>query len=87
MRTKADIGETDTAATKQTKLNRGRVVLSTGHMIFDVIGDLFTHGRQLKQLGFDNRIVGPARQVADTWPLRPADSRANPCRTILMNGS
>jgi hypothetical protein len=27
-------------------------------MILDVIGDLFTHGRQLKQLGFDNRIVG-----------------------------
>jgi hypothetical protein len=27
-------------------------------MIFDVIGDLVTHGRQRKQFGFNNRIVG-----------------------------
>jgi hypothetical protein len=58
MRTKADMGETDTAATKQAKLNRGRAVLSTRQMIFDVIGDLFTHRCQLKQLVFDNWIVG-----------------------------
>jgi hypothetical protein len=32
--------------------------LPTRQMIFDVAGDLFTHGRQLKQLGFDNRIIG-----------------------------
>src|SRR5580704_11808415 len=28
------------------------------HMIFDVTGDLFTHGRQLKQFVLDDRIVG-----------------------------
>jgi hypothetical protein len=27
-------------------------------MIFDVTGDLFTHGRQLKQLDFNDRIIG-----------------------------
>ena len=27
-------------------------------MIFDVIGDLFTHGSQLKQLDFNCRIIG-----------------------------
>jgi hypothetical protein len=27
-------------------------------VIFDVAGDLFTHGRQLKQL-VDDRIIGP----------------------------
>jgi hypothetical protein len=58
MRTKADIGETDTAATKQAKLNRGRAVLSTCQMIFDVTGDLLADGRQIKQLGFDDGIVG-----------------------------
>ena len=58
MRIKADIGETDTATTKQTKLNRGRAVLSTCQMIFDVAGDLLTHRCQLKQLVLDDRIVG-----------------------------
>jgi hypothetical protein len=58
MRSKADLGETDTAATKQAKFNRGRAVLPACQMILDVTGDLFTHGRQLKQLVFDNRIVG-----------------------------
>ena len=27
-------------------------------MILDVTGDLFTHGRQLKQLVFNDRIIG-----------------------------
>jgi hypothetical protein len=27
-------------------------------MIFDVTGDLFTRGRQLKQLDFSDRIIG-----------------------------
>jgi hypothetical protein len=26
-------------------------------MVLDIVGDLFTHGRQLKHLGFDDRIV------------------------------
>jgi hypothetical protein len=28
-------------------------------MVLDIVGDLFTHGRQLKHLVFDDRIVGP----------------------------
>jgi hypothetical protein len=32
--------------------------LPTRQMIFDVAGDLFTRGRQLKQLVLDDRIVG-----------------------------
>ena len=32
--------------------------LPTCQMIFDVVGDLITHGRQLKQFGFNDRIVG-----------------------------
>jgi hypothetical protein len=35
----------------------GAVVLSACQMIFDVIGDLITHGRQLKQFGFYDGIV------------------------------
>jgi hypothetical protein len=58
MRAKADMGETDTAATKQAKLNRGHAILSTCPMIFDVTGDLLADGRQPKQLVFDERIVG-----------------------------
>ncbi len=58
MRFKADVGENDTAATKQAKLNRGRAVLSTCQMIFDVTGDLLADGRQIKQLVFDDGIIG-----------------------------
>jgi hypothetical protein len=36
----------------------GALVLPACQMIFDVIGDLITHGRQLKQFGFNDRIVG-----------------------------
>jgi hypothetical protein len=36
----------------------GAVVLPACQMIFDVVGDLITHGRQLKQFGLDDRIVG-----------------------------
>jgi hypothetical protein len=28
-------------------------------MVLDIIGDLFTHGRQLKHLVFDGRVVSP----------------------------
>jgi hypothetical protein len=28
-------------------------------MIFDVTGDFLAHGRQIKQLVFDERVVGP----------------------------
>jgi hypothetical protein len=52
-------------------------------MIFDVIGDLFTHGRQLEQFVFDNRIVG----LLGKFPILgrfPVDSRANPCCTVPM---
>jgi hypothetical protein len=31
--------------------------LSACEMVLDIIGDLFTHGRQLKHLVFDGRIV------------------------------
>jgi hypothetical protein len=32
-------------------------------MVLDIIGDLFTHGRQLKHLVFDDRIVGPLGEL------------------------
>jgi hypothetical protein len=32
-------------------------------MIFDVTRDLFTHGRQLQQLDFDDGIVGLLREL------------------------
>ena len=35
----------------------GALVLPACQMIFDVVGDLITHGRQLKQLVFDDSIV------------------------------
>jgi hypothetical protein len=44
-------------------------------MIFDVTGDLFTHGCQLKQLGFNDRIIGLLGELL----LGPVDSQANPC--------
>ena len=45
-------------------------------MIFDVTGDLFTHGRQLTQLDFNHRIIGPliytsSRPILSVnWPQR-----------------
>jgi hypothetical protein len=57
-------------------------------MIFDVIGDLLADRRQLKQFGFNDRVVGLLGQcfpVSDTWPLDLADSQANPCPTIPMS--
>ena len=55
-------------------------------MILDVTGDLFTHGRQLKQLVFNDRIIGLLGKLPDTWPLGPVDSQANPCCTIQRVG-
>ena len=49
-------------------------------MVFDVIGDLLADQRQVKHLVFDDRIVGPARQVSDTSPLDLVDSRLVPSR-------
>jgi len=34
-------------------------------MVVDIIGDLFTHGRQLKHLVFDDRIVGLLGELID----------------------
>ena len=36
-----------------------RLVFLAREMIFDVAGNLLAHGRQIKQLIFDERIVGP----------------------------
>ena len=45
-------------------------------MIFNVACDLFTHGRQLKQLDFNHRIIGPLTYTSSrpilsvNWPQR-----------------
>ena len=39
-------------------------VLPARQVIFDVIGDLFTHGRQLKHLDFNGRIIGLLGKLA-----------------------
>ena len=51
-------------------------------MVLDIIGDLFTHGRQLKHLVFDGRIVSDAKDLSakssHRWrcsPIRPAHLR------------
>jgi hypothetical protein len=44
--------------------------LPTCQMIFDVIGDLIAHGGQLKQFGFNDRIVGllgKFRPILERW--------------------
>jgi hypothetical protein len=51
-------------------------------MVLDIIGDLFTHGRQLKHLVFDGRIVSDAKDFSakssHRWrcsSIRPAHLR------------
>jgi hypothetical protein len=66
MRFKADTGESILAATKRVKLNRGRAVLTTCQMIFDVIGNLLADRHQRKQVFFDDRIV----RLPGKFPIR-----------------
>jgi hypothetical protein len=40
-----------------------RLVFLAREMIFDVTGNLLAHGRQIKQLVFDERVVGPLGNV------------------------
>ena len=54
--------------------------LAARHAILDIVGFLLTNRCQVEKLLFYDRSQ-PLRQVADIWPLRPADNRPNPCGT------
>src|SRR5262249_42567646 len=56
--------------------------LPSWHTILDVIGCLLTNRCQLEKLLLWMGLR-PFRQVADTWPLGPADNQPNPCGAFL----
>jgi hypothetical protein len=49
-------------------------------MILDVTGDLFTHGRQLKQLVFNDRIIGLLGKLQILGRFRDGDRTVETAR-------
>ncbi|MCS3452026.1 MULTISPECIES: hypothetical protein [Bradyrhizobium] len=47
------------------------MAVPTRQMIFDIIGDLLANGRQRKQFGFNERIVGLLNKVPARGRLIP----------------